>query len=352
MNRGLDVGRPGTIREERERMEEILLSPRASFSKRTRGRIHPEEECPIRTAFARDRDRIIHSKAFRRLKHKTQVFIAPMGDHYRTRLTHTIEVSQIARTIARALRLNEDLTEAIALGHDLGHTPFGHAGEEILNELLPGGFRHPEQSLRVVDLIEKDGRGLNLTFEVRDGILNHSGKSLETLLGTDISKPLTLEGEVARISDLIAYVNHDVDDAIRAGIIDGIPRALEEVLGRRNSERINTMVVDIVETSQDLTGIRMSERIAYATEELKEYLYENVYTKEPIRKEVDKCKKILEELFHLFVRRPELITADNIPSIPGEPMERMVADFIAGMTDRYAITIYTRFFVPSPWMSF
>lgn len=341
-----------TIREERERIEEEILSPKATLSSRTKGRIRPEEECPIRTAFARDRDRIIHSKAFRRLKHKTQVFIAPLGDHYRTRLTHTIEVSQIARTIARALRLNEDLTEAIALGHDLGHTPFGHAGEELLNELLPGGFRHPEQSLRVVDLIERDGNGLNLTFEVRDGILNHSGKSIDTFLGTDPVKPSTLEGEVARISDLIAYVNHDVDDAIRAGIIDGIPKKCQEVLGRRNSERINTMVLDTVETSQDLTRIRMSERVAYATEELREYLYKNVYTKEPIRKEVDKCKKILEDLFQLFTKRPDLITADNIPSIPGEPVERRVADFIAGMTDRYAITIYTRFFVPSPWMAF
>jgi dGTPase len=332
------------IRQITEKREEGL-SPHAARSQLTRGRARPEEPCPIRTAFQRDRDRIIHCKAFRRLKHKTQVFIAPLGDHYVTRLTHTLEVSQIARTIARALNLNEDLTEAIALGHDLGHTPFGHVGEDVLDELYPKGFRHNEQSLRVVDLLEKEGRGLNLTWEVRDGILNHSKTELETL-EQDWGEVATLEGEVCRIADVVAYINHDIGDAVRAGIItEGeLPLSAIQVLGLTHSQRINTMVSDIIEKSWAATGltktqekpaIAMSPEVLSATDTLRKFLFERVYEIRSVQKESERAKEVVRQLYSYFGEH-----ADEMP--PEYRLDRVdtargVVDYIAGMTDHYAL---------------
>jgi len=329
------------IRQIAEDREESL-SPYATKSKLSRGRLKYEEPCPVRTAFQRDRDRIIHSKAFRRLKHKTQVFIAPQGDHYVTRLTHTLEVSQIARTISRALNLNEDLTEAIALGHDLGHTPFGHVGEEVLNELYHEGFRHNEQSLRVVDLLEKDGHGLNLTWEVRDGILNHS-KTRADILGQDSGKANTLEGAVCQIADAIAYINHDIGDAIRAGIIteNDLPLSPITVLGRFHSQRINTMVCDIIEHSWAASGrnptdsptIGMNSQILEATNNLREFLFKQVY--EPKDKAADKAREVIRLLYKYFNEHE-----DKLPSeyrLHSNETERRVVDYIAGMTDQYAL---------------
>uniref|UniRef100_A0A7V5XFE3 Deoxyguanosinetriphosphate triphosphohydrolase-like protein n=1 Tax=Thermodesulfobacterium geofontis TaxID=1295609 RepID=A0A7V5XFE3_9BACT len=340
------------IRKEKEDLEEKLLSPFAAKAKYSKGRLRPERECEIRTCFERDRDRIIHSKAFRRLKHKTQVFLAPKGDHYRTRLTHTLEVSQIARTIAKALKLNEDLTEAIALGHDLGHTPFGHAGEEVLNELLPEGFRHNEQSLRVVDLLEKDGKGLNLTLEVRDGILNHSKGKGPILFEKE--RPLTLEAEVVRISDIIAYVNHDVDDAIRAGLItiDDLPPLVKKRLGLSHSERISNLVKSVILTtkSANKNAILIDEKCLSALTILRDFLFEKIYFSPLVRKDFEKAKKILSSLFEFYYKNFEKIEYFQKVSqiFTNSSKERIIADYISGMTDRFAIYQYFEFFIPKP----
>jgi len=333
------------IRQAIEQKEESL-SPFATRSRLSRGRIKDEPSCPIRTVFQRDRDRIIHSKAFRRLKHKTQVFIAPPGDNYATRLTHTLEVSQIARTISRALNLNEDLTEAIALGHDLGHTPFGHVGEDVLNELYSSGFRHNEQSLRVVDLLENDGRGLNLTMEVRDGILNHS-KARADILGESSGKASTLEGQVAMIADAIAYINHDIGDAIRADIIieDDLPTSAATVLGNSHRERINTMVCDIIEYSWPARGeddtasptISMSPQVLEATNTLRDFLYQRVYDVNAAEEETEKAREVVRRLFRYFLKHEDELPAEY--SSRDEDAERKVVDHIAGMTDQYAIRL-------------
>jgi dGTPase len=344
-----------TIRRQTEELEEKILSPFACLSSRSKGRQEPVKECTIRTAFQRDRDRIIHSKAFRRLKHKTQVFLAPAGDHYRTRLTHVLEVAQIARTIACALRLNEPLTEAIALGHDLGHTPFGHAGESVLARLQPGGFKHYEQSLRVVDLLEKKGKGLNLTHEVRDGILRHS-KGRREILPEDISElPETLEGRVVRIADIVAYVNHDLDDALRAGIIEerNVPRDIQEILGRTHSERINTMVSDTVRRTLENGGGRLtvSPEVLQALTALRSFLFANVYDVYTVHHDFTKSMKLLRELYQYMLQNPDCFESD-IRYSEGTDHQRKVTDFVAGMTDRYALDKYTEIFLPKPWAVF
>lgn len=339
-----------SIRERIEALERDTLHAKACFSADSRGRKRPEKFHSIRTAFQRDRDRIIHCKSFRRLKHKTQVFMAPFGDHYRTRLTHTLEVSQIARTIAKALRLNEDLTEAIALGHDLGHTPFGHAGENTLNTLLSTGFTHYEQSLRVVELLEYEGKGLNLTYEVRDGISKHSKGKGAILSENRDDMPATLEGQVVRASDVIAYVNHDIDDAVRAGVIRAkdIPEHLVEIFGKWYAFRIDKMVEDVIETSlkTGLTKIAMSEVIAEGVEELREFLYDRVYFNPAASAELKKTEKIMRDLFaHLMENPGDLIK----PYPEGDSLERRVGDAIAGMTDLYALRLYEKFFFPRSW---
>ncbi len=343
------------IREQKELLEEQVLSKFAMKSKNSRGRLKPEKECDIRTCFERDRDRIVHSKSFRRLKHKTQVFLAPRGDHYRTRLTHTLEVAQIARTIAKALRLNEDLTEAIALAHDLGHTPFGHAGEEVLNELLSEGFRHNEQSLRVVDILEKNGKGLNLTLEVRDGILKHAKGKGPILCEKEENRPLTLEAEVVRISDVIAYVNHDIDDAMRAGLIElkDLPEKVKKILGETHSKRIDTLVKSVIFTTKRLNSkkILMENNVLQALNELRNFLFEKIYFSKTVRKEFDKAKKILCSLFEFYYKNFENLDyfAKIVLIFPEETKERLIADYISGMTDRYAIYQYFEHFVPKPW---
>ncbi len=329
------------IRQRAEEREESL-SPYAIKSKLSRGRLRYEDPCPVRTAFQRDRDRIIHSKAFRRLKHKTQVFIAPQGDHYVTRLTHTLEVSQIARTIARALNLSEDLTEAITLGHDLGHTPFGHVGEEVLNELYHGGFRHNEQSLRIVDLLENDGQGLNLTWEVRDGIVNHSKSRANIMEGW--GKVGTLEGEISKLADIIAYINHDIDDAIRAGIIteDALPVSTTAVLGHSHRERINTMVCDIIVQSWSVSGyettpsptISMSPQILEATNTLREFLFNRVYNMHSAQEPAEKAREIVRWLYRYLTEHRDKLPPEY--SLYSDETERRVVDYIAGMTDQYA----------------
>lgn len=339
-----------SIREELEKIEHLFLSDKACFSSQTRGRKKPEKPHSLRTDFQRDRDRIIHSKSFRRLKHKTQVFLSPFGDHYRTRLTHTLEVSQIARTIAKALRLNEDLTEAIALGHDLGHTPFGHSGEKVLNELIPGGFHHSRHSLRVVDKLEYDGKGLNLTYEVRDGIYKHTKGRGEILSDKTENMPETLEGQIVRISDVIAYVNHDIDDAIRAGVLEAseIPGELVQILGKWPSQRIDRMVEDVVNSSlkKDLIRINMSDEIMEAMEALRDFLYERVYFNPKAKGELTKTEKILTDLFHYIIQQPD----EFVKAYPEEdPLEIRTGDFIAGMTDRYALGLYEKFFFPRAW---
>jgi dGTPase len=339
-----------TIREELEKTERTILSPKAALSSGSQGRVRPESPHPIRTDFQRDRDRIIHSKSFRRLKHKTQVFLSPFGDHYRTRLTHCLEVSQIARTIAKALRLNEDLTEAISLGHDLGHTPFGHSGEQTLRQLLPFGFHHADQSLRVVEKLEYEGKGLNLTFEVRDGIQRHSKGRGEIFDEDAEDMPSTLEGQIVRVSDVIAYVNHDVDDALRAGIIkeEDIPAALIKVLGKWHATRIDRMVMDVVEASlaTGLERIAMSDRIMRPVVELREFLYQNVYFNSAAREELRKTEKIIRDIFDFVMERPE----DFIKPYPaGDPVVVRAGDFIAGMTDRYAMALYEHLFLPKSW---
>jgi len=330
------------LRISQEKAEFGNLSQYACKSAQSRGREKEEEKCTIRTEFQRDRDRIIHCKAFRRLKHKTQVFISPEGDHYRTRLTHTLEVSQIARTISRALKLNEDLTEAIALGHDLGHTPFGHTGESVLAEITPGGFEHNKQSLRVVERLEKDGEGLNLTWEVRDGILNHRSAN----------KPATMEGMVVRLSDKIAYINHDIDDAIRAGILskDDIPADIVEVLGESSSQRLNTMITDVIENSIGKDHIVMSKEMSEIVGRLREFMFKNVYLDMRAKKEGVKVDHMLKSLYRYFCEHTEEMDKEFQMLIEeGEAKEIVASDYIACMTDRYAIKMYTDHFIPSSW---
>lgn len=341
------------IRHVIEAAEARLLCERACSSQASKGRKVDEEPCPVRTIFQVDRDRILHSKAFRRLKYKTQVFLAPEGDHYRTRLTHTLEVSQVARTMARALQLNEDLTEAIALGHDLGHTPFGHAGERVLAELLPGGFHHVHQSLRVVDHLEKNGSGLNLTWEVRDGILKHS-KGLGALTGRNPKAlPATLEGQLVRLSDVIAYVNHDLDDAIRGGLIkrSDIPADLRAALGENYSQRLNTMITDLIETTlaNGLDVVLLSGPVAEHVSELRAWLYRHVYQAPAVEEDFRKASRVLRELFAYFVDNPEQIAAYGGYRGAGDAVEVVVADFLGGMTDRYALNLYQKLFFPQPW---
>lgn len=342
-----------SLRLEQEEREAQILSPHAFLSRNSRGRMVAEPECTLRTAFQRDRDRIIHSKTFRRLKHKTQVFLSPTGDHYRTRLTHALEVAQIARTIGAALRLNEPLIEAIALGHDLGHTPFGHAGEEVLNKLHPGGFRHFEQSLRVVDLLENKGKGLNLTFEVRDGILTHS-KGRGEILPEDASElPVTLEGQVVRIADIIAYVNHDLDDAQRAGVIreEDIPDPIREALGSQHSKRIGAMVMDVITNTLATGGGRlvMTSGMIAVISDLRGFLYENVYELDRVHGDFVKAMKILEDLYEYYLSREYVWDKESIIYDASTPKHRKVCDFIAGMTDRYALDQYTDIFFPKSW---
>ncbi len=333
------------IRQKAEE-KESRLSPYAAKSSSSRGRLRYEEPCPIRTAFQRDRDRIIHCKSFRRLKHKTQVFIAPLGDHYVTRLTHTLEVSQLARTISRALNLNEDLTEAISLGHDLGHTPFGHIGEDVLNELYHGEFRHNEQSLRVVDLLENDGQGLNLTWEVRDGILNHS-KPEENIFGKNWGKVSTFEGEVCKIADIIAYINHDIGDAIRADVLTegDLPLSTVKVLGSSHRERINTMVCDIIENSWGVTGcdttnkpsIKMSPQVLKATNTLRQFLFSRVYNVQSAQSEADRARGVVRKLYNYFIKHPDELPPEY--RFYSDEVEQRVIDYIAGMTDHYALNL-------------
>lgn len=331
------------IREYIEDMEEKNLSEFACLSRNSKGRAIPEQCCDVRTDFQRDRDRIIYSKAFRRLKHKTQVFISPEGDHYRTRLTHTLEVSQIARTIARSLRLNEDLTEAIALGHDLGHTPFGHAGERVLDETSTLGFRHNEQSVRVVEILEKDRKGLNLTWEVRDGIRCHTGNDM----------PATLEGQIVRFADKIAYINHDIEDAVRGGVISeqDLPGECSEVLGNSPSHRINNMIVNIIENSQDGKGIRMNSNFQEATNRLRFFMFENVYVGSIAKKEESKAERMIRELFLYLLHNPELLPTDYQQEIVNDGVERVVMDYVAGMTDRYAVKKFQQIYVPVSWLN-
>ena len=341
-----------SIREQIEEREAASLAPYAALSRNSKGRLRPEGECTIRVAFQRDRDRIIHCKAFRRLKHKTQVFLAPTGDHYRTRLTHVLEVSQIARTISVALRLNGHLTEAIALGHDLGHTPFGHAGEAVLNELYPEGFHHYLQSLRVVDLLEKKGSGLNLTHEVRDGIARHS-KGRKEILPEDLSElPATMEGRVVRVADIIAYVNHDLDDAVRAGVLNEtqIPGHLRRLFGIDHSERIGSMVRDLVTVTLANGGekLAMSPEVLAGITELRAFLYEHVYENYQVHADFIKAKKVMRELFGYFMTHDDYWEG-VIDYEADTPRERMVCDFIAGMTDRYALELYEQIFLPKPW---
>jgi len=341
-----------TIREQLEAFEAQYLAPEAARSAASRGRLRPEPEDPIRPVFQRDRDRVIHSKAFRRLKHKTQVFFAPTGDHYRTRLTHTLEVSQIARSIAKVLRLHEELTEAIALGHDLGHPPFGHAGERVLARLAPGGFSHYEQSLRIVDVLENDGRGLNLTWEVRDGIARHSkGKHGLPVGAPPEARASTIEGQIARVADIIAYVNHDIDDAVRAGVLDpgALPEESVRLLGRTSSQRINTMVSDVVYRTLEggLREIRMSDEVLEVTLALREFLFEAVYENPRATAEFAKAEGVLGGIWERLHARPE-------PHIDGAALEadgldRAVTDFVAGMTDRYAVALFEELFVPRSW---
>ena len=332
-----------TIREELERQEHRLLNPLAQFSDNSAGRPveEPENEEDVRTCYQRDIDRIVHCKAFRRLVHKTQVFLQPEGDHYRTRMTHTIEVSRIARTISCALALNEDLTEAIALGHDLGHTPFGHAGEVALSGCLGVPFCHNEQSLRVVDVLENDGAGLNLTYEVRMGILGHTGDRI----------PETLEGQVVRRADQIAYVNHDIDDAIRAGILtnDSIPKAISEVLGNTHRQRINTLVCDAIRVSREAGEVRLSPKVEEALKDLRSFMFENVYRNPIAKGQESKAKEMLSRMFEYYAGHPESLPEDFQPQLSFDGMERTVCDYIAGMTDKYAVDKYTEIFIPSGW---
>lgn len=332
-----------TVREELERLEHRRLNPLAAFSDRSTGRPRPEPEREedVRTCYQRDTDRIVHSKAFRRLMHKTQVFLNPEGDHYRTRMTHTLEVTRIAKTITRALGLNEDLAEAIAMGHDLGHTPFGHAGEAALTECWGQPFRHNEQSLRVVDVLEKDGQGLNLCNEVREGIVGHTGPVI----------PKTLEGQIVRRADQIAYVNHDIDDAIRAGILtaEDIPRDIAAILGENQRDRINTLVCDMIFTSREAGSICMTPQIQKALADLRSFMFARVYHNPVAKGEESKARDMLQMLFRFYVDHPEQLPADFQPQLSFDGLGRTVCDYIAGMTDNYAIEKFNEIFVPSGW---
>lgn len=332
-----------TIREQIELWEKEYLSPYAALSMNSKGRERQEEPCDIRPVYQRDRDRILHCKSFRRLKDKTQVFLTPEGDHYRTRLTHTLEVSQNARTIAKALRLNEDLVEAIALGHDLGHTPFGHAGERALDKICPYGFKHSDQSVRTVELLEKDGLGLNLTREVRDGIKNHQTEGM----------PDTLEGKIVRFSDKIAYIHHDMDDAVRAGLLKeaDVPREISEVIGYTTGERLDHFIHDLVTNSYDKDEIAMSEPVAEAMSRLRRFMFERVYTNKEAKSEEGKAEMLMESLYHYYMKHCELIPADLIYLMEekGEPKEKIVCDFIGAMTDRFAIAKYEEIYIPKSW---
>ncbi len=331
------------IRQLLEQQEHDRLAPNAAFSDRTRGRARPEtdREQDVRTAYQRDTDRIVHCKSFRRLMHKTQVFLSPEGDHYRTRMTHTIEVARIARTIARALNLNQDLAEAIAMGHDLGHTPFGHAGEGALSDCMGHPFRHNEQSLRVVDFLEKNGQGLNLTYEVRMGILGHTGERI----------PETLEGQIVRRSDQIAYVNHDIDDAIRAGVLsnEDIPRSISVVLGTHHSERIDTLTCDMILTSRESGEIQLSPTVEIALRDLRAFMFEKVYRNPIVKGEEIKAQDMLKHLYEYYYTRPDALPEDFQPQLSFDGMERTVCDYIAGMTDHYAVDKYTELFIPMGW---
>jgi dGTPase len=340
------------LRQQLEAREHDVLAPQAAKSAESRGRLRPEPEDDVRPGFQRDRDRIIHCKAFRRLKHKTQVFFAPTGDHYRTRLTHTLEVSQIARTIAKVLRLHEELTEAIALGHDLGHTPFGHAGERVIDALMPGGFNHYEQSLRIVDVLENDGKGLNLTWEVRDGIAKHSkGKSGAPVGMSAAMRSSTIEGQIMRVADIIAYVNHDIDDATRAGLLkaEDLPKDLVGVLGASSSARIGTLVRDVVtETlAAGLTEIRMSEGVLSAVLGLRAFLFEAVYENSIATLEFKKASGILSGLWEKVRERPNDFL--DRKTVETEGLDAAIRDFIAGMTDRYAVRLFEQLYIPKPW---
>jgi len=321
--------------------EKTTLSQYAFLTANTKGRELPCEPCPNRTEFQRDRDKIIHSQAFRRLMNKTQVFLAPAGDHYRTRLTHTLEVTQIARIIARSLRLNEDLTEAAALGHDLGHTPFGHAGETVMQQCYSPDFTHYKQSIRVVEKLEKNGKGLNLTYEVKDGILNHTGSHMAS----------TLEGVIVKYADRIAYINHDIDDACRAGIlsVEDIPLDIRRVLGDKHGQRINTMVTSIIEASTDKPYITMSEEMNKAMNDLRSFLFETVYLNPIAKSEETKAKALLASLFEYFVKHPEKMPKLYVRNLETDSVERCVCDYISGMTDRYAIDLYNELFIPRVW---
>jgi dGTPase len=341
-----------SLREQLEAREREILAPQAAKSADSRGRLRPETEDEVRPAYQRDRDRIIHCKAFRRLKHKTQVFFAPTGDHYRTRLTHTLDVYQIGRTIAKVLRLHEELTEAITLGHDLGHTPFGHAGERVIDSLMPGGFNHYEQSLRIVDVLENDGRGLNLTWEVRDGIAKHSkGKSGAPIGMTDALRANTIEGQIMRVADLIAYVNHDIDDATRAGLLSAgdLPKDAVRILGTSASIRIGTLVKDVVtETlAAGMTEIRMSDPVLKAVLSLRSFLFDAVYENSVATVEFKKAAGILSGLWEKVRERADEFLDRR--TIEQEGIDAAVRDFVAGMTDRYAVRLYERFFIPKPW---
>ncbi len=348
-----------SIREKFEKRERSFMSPFGCLSAASRGRAEKEDPCPVRTAFQLDRDRIVYSNSFRRLKHKTQVFLSPMGDEYRTRLTHTLEVAQIARAIARALFLNEDLVEAIALGHDLGHTPFGHSGETVLKEIYSQSFSHNEQSLRVVEVLENNGSGLNLTHEVRDGILKHS-KGFGKIIPDDPNEmACTVEGRVARIADIMAYLNHDLEDAIRSGVIsvDQVPQACSRLLGRTHSQRATTMIRDLISSTEirdNALCLSMSDEVYSAMMQLRQFLYENVYRSPKVHRDFEKSKKILSELYAYFSENEDLLhrnlkdlnmlgTNHNQP-----PKARIVCDFIASMTDRYAMNLYQKLFFPSP----
>ena len=332
-----------TVREELERLEHKRLNPLAAFADQSKGRPRPEEERDhdVRTCYQRDTDRIVHCKAFRRLMHKTQVFLQPEGDHYRTRLTQTLEVTRISRTITQALGLNEDLAEAIAMGHDLGHTPFGHAGEDALTKCLGTPFRHNEQSLRVVDFLEKNGMGLNLTYEVRMGILGHTGDFI----------PETLEGQVVRRSDQIAYVNHDIDDAIRAGILsnDDLPKDILRILGHNHSQRVDTLVCDAIQTSREAGAICLSPQVDTALKDLRAFMFDKVYRNPVAKGEESKAKVMLQKLFEHYYANPDQLPEDFQPQMSFDGLERTVCDYIAGMTDNYAVDKYTEIFIPAGW---
>jgi dGTPase len=348
-----------SIREEFEKREASFISSFGMLSSASKGRVRPEEPCPVRTVYQQDRDRIVYSNSFRRLKHKTQVFLSPLGDHYRTRLTHTLEVAEVARTISRAMRLNEDLAEAIALAHDLGHTPFGHSGETALKEIFSPDFSHNIQSLRVVDILERNGSGLNLTYEVRNGIVKHS-KGFGSILPSDSKgKACTIEGQVVRVADIIAYLNHDLDDAIRSGVItrDKVPKSCTEVLGKSHSQRATTMIRDLIYSSQEHDNkidLQLSKPVFSAMTDLREFLYENVYRSKNVHAEFVKAKKMISEIYTYFLSHPDDLSERlksmelNVTYSRKVPQERVICDFIASITDRYILNLYNELFVPAP----